>query len=205
MKKMLDANGRKVFSNTFQDLYVMEQLHGRASQHLMVLGYGCGGEGDWQVSAMTVIMKAMGEGGNGASAFVECWITAGGAHHIVLSFDITAEQMKGWVRMMDIEFVHIGKDATEEGKWKPSSDTATHVALYNAFPNIGGVVHTHSRWATRWAQAGKSNPAYGTTHGDYFYGPIPCTRKMAPAENGDEYELETGNIIIKTFLDKFPG
>ena len=224
MKKMLDANGCQAFTNTFQDLYGMEQLPGLASQHLMAQGYGYGGEGDWKVSAMTAIMKAMGEGGNGASAFmedytyhlvegqeyslgahmlevcpsladpsvkpkiethhlgigmnekdparlvfegkegdaivvslidmggrlrlivqdivcvkpilpmpnlpvarvmwkampnltdgVECWITAGGAHHTVLSYDVTAEQMKDWARMMDIEFVHIGKDTTAEG------------------------------------------------------------------------------------------
>ena len=221
MKKMLDAQGCKAFSNTFQDLYGMEQLPGLASQHLMAQGYGYGGEGDWKVSAMTAILKAMGENGNGASAFmedytyhlvegsqyslgahmlevcpsvaagrpriethhlgigmnekdparlvfegkegdaivvslidvggrmrlicqdihcvkpimpmpnlpvarvmwqaepylttgVECWITAGGAHHTVLSYDVTAEQMKDWCTMMDIEFVHIGKDTTVE-------------------------------------------------------------------------------------------
>ena len=223
MKKMLDANGCMAFSNTFQDLYGMEQLPGLASQHLMSKGYGYGGEGDWKVSAMTAIMKAMGEGGNGASAFmedytyhlekgneyslgahmlevcpslaqpgskikiethhlgigmnekdparlvfegraddaivvslidmggrlrlivqdivcvkpimpmpklpvarvmwkampdlttgVECWIIAGGAHHTVLSYDVTAEQMRDWARMMDIEFVHINKDSTVE-------------------------------------------------------------------------------------------
>ena len=219
MKKMLDAEGCKAFSNTFQDLYGMEQLPGLASQHLMAQGYGYGGEGDWKVSAMTAIMKAMGENGNGASAFmedytyhlvegqeyslgahmlevcpslagnkpriethhlgigmnekdparlvfegkegsaivvslidmggrlrlicqdihcvkpimlmpnlpvarvmwqaepnlttgVERWITAGGAHHTVLSYDVTAEQMKDWARVMDIEFVHITKDTT---------------------------------------------------------------------------------------------
>ena len=221
MKKMLDAEGCKAFTNTFQDLYGMEQLPGLASQNLMAQGYGYGGEGDWKVSAMTAIMKAMGENGNGASAFmedytyhlgddghyslgahmlevcpsmadpagkikiethhlgigmnekdparlvfknrigdaivvslidmggrlrlicqdihcvkpimdmpnlpvasvmwqaepslttgVECWITAGGAHHTVLSYDVTAEQMKDWARMMDIEFVHINKDTT---------------------------------------------------------------------------------------------
>ena len=221
MKKMLDAEGCMAFANTFQDLYGMEQLPGLASQHLMALGYGYGGEGDWKVSAMTAIMKAMGENGNGASAFmedytyhlvegqeyslgahmlevcpsvaadrprievhalgignrkaparlvfegkagsgivaslidmggrlrlivqdieavkpimdmpnlpvarvmwrampdlttgVECWITAGGAHHTVLSYDVTAEQMHDWARMMDIEFVHITKDTTVEG------------------------------------------------------------------------------------------
>ena len=218
IKKMMDAEGCLAFSNTFQDLYGMEQLPGLASQHLMAQGYGYGGEGDWKVSAMTAIMKAMGEGGNGASAFmedytyhleagneyslgahmlevcpslagekprievhplgigdrqpparlvfegkagdaivaslvdmgghlrlivqdivcvkpimpmpnlpvarvmwqampnltdgVECWITAGGAHHSVLSYDVSAQQMKDWARMMDIEFVHITKDTT---------------------------------------------------------------------------------------------
>ncbi|MBE6616690.1 MAG: L-arabinose isomerase [Ruminococcaceae bacterium] len=222
MQKMMDREGCLAFSNTFQDLYGMEQLPGLASQHLMAKGYGYGGEGDWKVSAMTAIMKAMGEGGNGASAFmedytyhleagreyslgahmlevcpslagdkpriethhlgigmnekdparlvfegkegpaivvslvdmggrlrlivqdiecvkpimpmpnlpvarvmwrampdlttgVECWITAGGAHHTVLSYDVSAEQMKDWARMMDIEFVHITKDTTVDG------------------------------------------------------------------------------------------
>lgn len=221
MKKMLDEQGCKAFSNTFQDLYGMEQLPGLASQHLMAQGYGYGGEGDWKVSAMTAILKAMGENGNGASGFmedytyhlvegqeyslgahmlevcpslaagkpriethhlgigmnekdparlvfegkagkaivvslidmggrlrlivqdieavkpilpmpnlpvarvmwrampdlttgVECWITAGGAHHTVLSYDVTAEQMHDWAKMMDIEYVHIGKDTTPE-------------------------------------------------------------------------------------------
>ena len=221
MKKMLDREDCLAFTNTFQDLYGMEQLPGLASQHLMANGYGYGGEGDWKVAAMTAIMKAMGEGGNGASAFmedytyhlaegneyslgahmlevcpslasndkkpkiethhlgigmnekdparlvfegkegnaivvslvdmggrlrlicqdivcvkpimpmpnlpvarvmwqplpnlatgIECWITAGGAHHTVLSYDVTADQMKDWARMMDIEFVHITKDTT---------------------------------------------------------------------------------------------
>lgn len=99
----------------------------------------------------------------------------------------------------DMVVVSLATGEAVEGKWKPSSDTATHVALYNAFPNIGGVVHTHSRWATSWAQAGRSIPAYGTTHGDYFYGPIPCTRKMTPEEIRGAYELETGNVIVETF------
>jgi len=221
MKKMLDAEGCMAFSNTFQDLYGMEQLPGLASQHLMAQGYGYGGEGDWKVAAMTAILKAMGENGNGASAFmedytyhlvegqeyslgahmlevcpslagtkpriethhlgigmnekdparlvfdgkegdaivvslvdmggrlrlivqdivcvkpimdmpnlpvakvmwrampdlttgVECWIIAGGAHHTVLSYDVSAQQMQDWARMMDIEFVHITKDTTPE-------------------------------------------------------------------------------------------
>ena len=221
IQKMMDREGCKAFSNTFQDLYGMEQLPGLASQHLMAKGYGYGGEGDWKVSALTAIMKAMGENGNGASAFmedytyhlvqgseyslgahmlevcpslaatkpriethhlgigmnekdparlvfegkegdaivaslidmggrmrlivqdivcvkpimtmpnlpvarvmwrampdlttgVECWITAGGAHHTVLSYDVTAGQMRDWAKMMDIEFVHITKDTTPE-------------------------------------------------------------------------------------------
>ena len=221
IKKMMDHNGCKAFSNTFQDLYGMEQLPGLASQHLMAQGYGYGGEGDWKVSAMTAILKAMGEGGNGASGFmedytyhlvkgheyslgahmlevcpslaadkpriethhlgigmnekdparlvfegkagkgivaslidmggrlrlivqdieavkpimpmpnlpvarvmwralpdltdgVECWITAGGAHHTVLSYDVTPEMMRDWAKFMDIEFVHIDKDTTVE-------------------------------------------------------------------------------------------
>ena len=222
IKKMMDENGCKAYANTFQDLYGMEQLPGLASQHLMSQGYGFGAEGDWKVSAMTAIMKAMGEGGNGASAFmedytyhlvedeklslgahmlevcpsiaadkpriethhlgigmnekdparlvfsgkegraivvslidmggrmrlicqdivavkpimempnlpvarvmwrglpdletgVECWIHAGGAHHTVLSFDVTAEMMRDWANIMDIEFVHIGEGTTTEG------------------------------------------------------------------------------------------
>ena len=221
IRKMLDAEGCGAFTNTFQDLYGMEQLPGLATQHLMSLGYGYGGEGDWKVSAMTAILKAMGDHGNGASGFmedytyhlvegreyslgahmlevcpslaagrpriethhlgigmnekdparlvfegkagkaivvslidmggrlrlicqdieavkpilpmpnlpvarvmwralpdlatgVECWITAGGAHHTVLSYDVTAEQMRDWARMMDIEYVHIGVDTTPE-------------------------------------------------------------------------------------------
>lgn len=91
-----------------------------------------------------------------------------------------------------------------EGKWKPSSDTPTHAALYRAFPGLGGIVHTHSRWATTFAQAGRPIPAMGTTQGDYFYGAIPCTRPMTQAEIAGEYELETGNVIIETFRDTDP-
>lgn len=86
-----------------------------------------------------------------------------------------------------------------DGDLKPSSDTATHIALYKAFPEIGGIVHTHSTCATSWAQAGKPIPAFGTTQADYFYGEIPCTRKMTEEEIAGEYELETGNVIVETF------
>lgn len=90
------------------------------------------------------------------------------------------------------------------GELKPSSDMPTHLELYKAFPNIGGIVHTHSRWATSFAQAGRGIAALGTTHGDYFYGEIPCTRKMTVEEIQAEYEKETGTVIIETFKDKNP-
>jgi L-ribulose-5-phosphate 4-epimerase len=86
-----------------------------------------------------------------------------------------------------------------EGKWKPSSDTPTHVELYRAFPEVGGIVHTHSRWATIFAEAGREIPAMGTTQADYFYGAVPCTRKMTDAEIQGEYEKETGKVIVETF------
>ena len=99
----------------------------------------------------------------------------------------------------DMVVVDLKTGERVEGRYKPSSDTPTHLALYRAFQGLGGVVHTHSRWATSFAQAGRGIPAFGTTQGDYFYGEIPCTRKMTPAEIGGEYELETGNVIIETF------
>ena len=86
-----------------------------------------------------------------------------------------------------------------EGRWKPSSDTLTHVALYKAFPELGGIVHTHSTWATSWAQAARSIPCYGTTHADYFYGTIPCARSLTPGETNENYEGNTGKVIIETF------
>ena len=101
----------------------------------------------------------------------------------------------------DMVVVSLADGQRVEGKWKPSSDTDTHLALYRAFPELGGIVHTHSRWATSFAQAGRGIPAMGTTQGDYFYGEIPCTRKMTPAEIAGSYELETGNVIIETFRE----
>ncbi|MBB5334975.1 L-ribulose-5-phosphate 4-epimerase [Pectinatus brassicae] len=91
-----------------------------------------------------------------------------------------------------------------EGKLHPSSDTPTHLALYNSFKNIGGIVHTHSRWATIFAQAGHSIPAYGTTQADYFYGEIPCTRDMKLQEIQNDYEYNTGKVIIERFKDLSP-
>jgi L-ribulose-5-phosphate 4-epimerase len=109
--------------------------------------------------------------------------------------DLTPEKM-----------VIINLDGTKiEGDLNPSSDTPTHMELYRHFQEIGGVVHTHSRWATIWAQTGKAIPALGTTHADYFYGAIPCTRKMTTAEIEGSYEAETGAVIVGTFAGKNPN
>ena len=99
----------------------------------------------------------------------------------------------------DLVVVDLETGKTVEGDLNPSSDTDTHLVLYRAFQNIGGVVHTHSRWATIFAQAGRGVPVLGTTHGDYFYGEIPCTRRMTAEEIGGRYELETGNVIVERF------
>lgn len=95
--------------------------------------------------------------------------------------------------VMDLEGKRI------EGTLNPSSDTPTHLELYKKYPEIGGVVHTHSPEATSWAQAGRDIPLYGTTHADYFYGSIPCARSLTPEEIGGEYERNTGHVIIETF------
>ena len=108
--------------------------------------------------------------------------------------DMTPEDMV----VVDLE----GKVA--EGKWKPSSDTPTHIELYKAFGSCGGIVHTHSRWATTFAQAGKAIPAMGTTHADYFYGAVPCTRLMTESEIKGEYEKNTGRVIVETFAGLDP-
>ena len=89
-----------------------------------------------------------------------------------------------------------------EGSLKPSSDTKTHIELYKAFPDIGGIVHTHSPYAAAWAQAGEDIPCYGTTHADYFYGPVPCARHLAPEEIEEDYEKGTGTVIIETFTKR---
>ena len=102
---------------------------------------------------------------------------------------MTAEQMV----VLDPE----GKQV--EGDLNPSSDAPTHLELYRNFPEIGGVVHTHSPWATSWAQAGKQIPVYGTTHADYFYGAVPCSRSLTREEVQDNYELNTGKVIVNTF------
>lgn len=109
-------------------------------------------------------------------------------------------------RMAPEDMVVVDMDgAVVEGGLKPSSDTPTHLELYRAFPGIGGVVHTHSRWATVFAQMGAGIPAAGTTHADYFYGEVPCTRPMTDAEIGGEYERETGRVIAETFRERDPN
>jgi L-ribulose-5-phosphate 4-epimerase len=113
---------------------------------------------------------------------------------------VSYEEMKA----EDMVVVEVETAKVVEGKLKPSSDTPTHIELYKAFSNIGGIVHTHSRWATSFAQAGRGIIALGTTHGDYFYGEIPCTRKMTKVEIEGEYEKETGLVIKEIFQGKDP-
>ena len=108
----------------------------------------------------------------------------------------------------DMVVVDLGGNVIE-GKWNPSSDTPTHLELYRQFPNIGGITHTHSRWATIFSQRGMDIPVLGTTHADAFYGDVPCTRKMTSAEIAGEYELETGKVIAELFtketITSIPG
>lgn len=100
--------------------------------------------------------------------------------------------------------VSLDQGTVIEGSFKPSSDTPTHLVLYRAFQNIGGVVHTHSLYATSWAQTCLPVPPLGTTHADYFYGPIPCTRKLRLAEIRTDYEVNTGKVIVESFARKDP-
>jgi L-ribulose-5-phosphate 4-epimerase len=104
----------------------------------------------------------------------------------------------------DMVVVDLRSGERVEGRLKPSSDTPTHLMLYRAFPSLGGIVHTHSRWATLMAQAGRGVPALGTTHADYFYGEIPCTRRMTPEEIAGAYEQETGAVIVERFQNIDP-
>jgi L-ribulose-5-phosphate 4-epimerase len=113
---------------------------------------------------------------------------------------VSYEEMKA----EDMVVLEVETGKVVEGNLKPSSDTATHLELYKAFSNIGGIVHTHSHWATTFAQAGRGITALGTTHADYFYGEIPCTRKMTKLEIAGEYEKETGLVIRETFQGKDP-
>jgi L-ribulose-5-phosphate 4-epimerase len=104
----------------------------------------------------------------------------------------------------DMVVVDLNSGKVVEGDLNPSSDTPTHLVLYRAFPKIGGVVHTHSTYATAWAQAGKDIPNIGTTHADYFHDAIPCTRAMTKQEVETAYELETGNVIVERFRNMNP-
>ena len=99
----------------------------------------------------------------------------------------------------DIVLVSLETGERVEGRLKPSSDTPTHVELYRAFPQLGGIVHTHSTHAVAFAQARRDLPAFGTTHADYFYGPVPCTRELTPGEIDEDYEKNTGKVIVETF------
>lgn len=108
------------------------------------------------------------------------------------------------LRPEDMVVVDLASGETVEGDLHPSSDTPTHLVLYRAFPEIGGIVHTHSREATSFAQAGRGILPMGTTHADHFYGEVPCTRPMTPAEIAGAYEAETGNVIVETFQNIDP-
>jgi L-ribulose-5-phosphate 4-epimerase len=104
----------------------------------------------------------------------------------------------------DMVVISLKDGKAVEGTLKPSSDTETHLVLYRAFKTIGGVVHTHSLYATAWAQAGRGLPSYGTTQADYWYGDVPCTRHLKPAEIKKDYEANTGKVIVETFRKKDP-
>lgn len=108
------------------------------------------------------------------------------------------------MKASDMVVVDVAAGRVVEGELNPSSDTATHLAIYRAFKGVGGVVHTHSLYATSWAQANKSIPAFGTTHADYFYGPVPCARRMTAEEIADDYEANTGMVITETFAGRDP-
>ncbi len=128
-------------------------------------------------------------------------MTWGNASGIDRSQNIVAIKPSGldYAEMSPDDMVLVSLDGEiVEGSLRPSSDLQTHLVLYRAFADIGGIVHTHSTWATGWAQAGKAIPAFGTTHADYFYGDIPCTREMTETEIRGSYEQETGHVIAET-------
>lgn len=108
----------------------------------------------------------------------------------------------GRMKPADMVIVSLRDGKTLEGKWNPSSDTATHLELYRAFLGIGGIVHTHSRDATVWSQARRSMPCFGTTQADYWNGEIPCTRPLKTSEIRNDYEANTGKVIVETFRKK---
>ncbi|GHS87947.1 L-ribulose-5-phosphate 4-epimerase [Synergistales bacterium] len=106
------------------------------------------------------------------------------------------------MKVQDLVVLNLATGEKAEGDLNPSSDTPTHLELYRAFAGIGGVVHTHSRWATTISQLGRGIPAFGTTHADYFYGEIPCTRRMRSEEISGDYEKETGAVIVELFRER---
>lgn len=108
------------------------------------------------------------------------------------------------LRAEDMVLLELASGRIVEGSLKPSSDTPTHLVLYRAFGAIGGIVHTHSLYATAWAQSGKEVPAFGTTHADHFLGGIPCTRPLTPVEITSDYEANTGKIIVEAFVSRDP-
>lgn len=121
-------------------------------------------------------------------------ITDDRKHIIIKPSGVDYDQMR-WEDMVVVNF----KGEVIEGKLKPSSDTLTHLEIYKAFPKVNSVVHTHSTYATSWAQTSASIPPLGTTHADTFYGPIPCTRKLNQIEIENDYEKNTGKVIVETF------
>jgi L-ribulose-5-phosphate 4-epimerase len=104
----------------------------------------------------------------------------------------------------DLVVVELESGKRVEGRWRPSTDTATHLVLYRAFPSIGGVVHTHAPWTMAWAQAGRDLPVLGTTHADTFLGPVPCTRELTPQEVAKDYEAHTGQVLVECLKGKDP-
>ena len=123
-----------------------------------------------------------------------------------VSYDTRSEEHTSELQSLasDMVVVSLADGTVVEGNLRPSSDTPTHLALYRAFPEIGGVVHTHSTYATAWSEAGIDLPNIGTTHADYFHNAIPCTRDMTAAEVEGDYELETGNVIVERFIGLNP-
>jgi L-ribulose-5-phosphate 4-epimerase len=136
---------------------------------------------------------------------VETWgnasaVDRAGGHLVIKPSGLPYARLKP----SDMVVVALDSGQVVEGKYRPSSDTPTHLALYRAFGGIGGIVHTHSPQATAWAQARRSIPALGTTHADYFRGPIPCTRALRPREIQRDYEKHTGDVIVESFANREP-
>lgn len=159
------------------------------------------------MSAIQVLREAVLEANLALPRHGLVTFTWGNASGIDRSLGLLAIKPSGvsYERMKAADIVVLDLQGKQvEGTLRPSSDTPTHLALYNAFPDIGGIVHTHSTHATAWAQAGREIPAFGTTHADYFYGPIPCTRELRHEEVENGYELNTGLVIIETIGQHAP-